>query len=435
MPVDRLREAFGLPHVDGRWSVLAAAVVDSLGSGLFLPFAVVYFLRTTPLTLVTVGAGLSIATATVIVIVPLTGLAVDRFGAVSCVVTANLLQTAGFVGYLTVRTLWELVLFALVVAAGQRLFWTGNGAFVALIAEPGERTRWFGLLRALRNGGVALGGGLAAVAAAAGSATAYRLLVVGNAASFLLAAGLMVWWYGRSPLVPAATGQAGAASPALRNRVDSVRVSGMFGYRVPLTDHPFLLLVTANFLLVLCTLVVDLLLAVYLIAILRQPAWVAGLLFTVNGILVVAAQTAVTRHTEQHRPTRVLQLSTLLWAVSFLILWALTALPALLVLPALIAAILAVTAAEIICMPILNALALALAPVEQQGRYFAIQGLTWVGPQAIAPAAFTWLLTRGSAWPWITMLAVCAVNAAILTRLRRHLCWRVPQLEQPGCHR
>lgn len=39
--------------------------------------------------------------------------------------------------------------------------------------------------------------------------------------------------------------------------------------------------------------------------------------------------------------------------------------------PAMIVAILAVTAAEIVCMPILNTLALVLAPPERQGRYGA----------------------------------------------------------------
>lgn len=105
MAVSRLRNTLGLPHVAGRRLVLAAAVIDSLGSGLFLPFAVLYFLRTSPLPLATVGAGLSAAAAGVIVLVPVAGLAVDRFGAGRCVVAANLLQATGFVGYLWVGAL------------------------------------------------------------------------------------------------------------------------------------------------------------------------------------------------------------------------------------------------------------------------------------------------------------------------------------------
>jgi MFS family permease len=421
----QLREAAGLPNVSGRRAVLAAAVIDSLGSGLFLPFAVLYFLRTTALPLATVGVGLSAGTAAVIAVVPLAGMAVDRFGAVRCVVAANLLQAAGFLGYLWVSTLWQLAVFTLLVGAGRRLFWTANGGFVALVSGPGEQTRWFALLRALRNGGLALGGALAAAGAAAGTQTAYHLLVAGNVASFVLAALLMARW-GRTA--------ASAGQPSVRTRPSgSARRHpprrGRAGYRAVLADHPFVLLVAATFVFVLCGLAIDVLLTVYVTGPLHRPAWLASLLFTVNGLLVVTAQTAITRSTERYPRTRMLHLSTALWAAAFLLLWALTVAPAGAVVPGLLAALLAFTAAEIVCMPILNSLALALAPAEQRGRYFAVQGLTWVGPQAIAPAAFTWLLAHGTAWPWITLITACAVSTGLLARLRRAL---PASIDQPG---
>ena len=113
-----------------------------------------------------------------------------------------------------------------------------------------------------------------------------------------------------------------------------------------------------------------------------------------------------------------LHVSTALWAVALLVLWVLAVAPAVAVLPGLLVAILAVTGAEIVCMPILDSLVLALAPGEQRGRYFAVQGLTWVAPQAIASAAFVWLFTHGTAWPWITLIAACTANTGVLTRLR-----------------
>jgi MFS family permease len=413
-----LRTALGLPNVTGRHAALAAAVIDALGSGMFLPFAVVYFLRTTALSLTTVGAGLSAGSAVVIAIVPLAGLAVDRFGPARTVVGANLLQAAGFLAYLWVATLGQLVAAAVVIAAGRRLFWTGNGALVAVLADPGERTRWFALLRALRNGGFALGGGLAAAAAAVDTADAYHALVASNAGSFALAALLMLRW---------SCTTTNHARPALTIPTEDRRTPRRgwrqsmldgFGYRAVLTNRPFLLLLATNFGFVLCGLVIDILLTVYITTALHQPAWLASLLFTLNGVLVVSAQTVLTRRIERHRPTRMLRLATGLWAVAFLLLWSAAAAPAGAVVADLIFVVLVITAAEIVCMPLLNTLALALAPAEQQGRYFAMQGLTWVGPQALAPAVFTWLLAQGTAWPWITLLAVCAITTAVLVRLR-----------------
>lgn len=395
-----MRSALGLPNVAGRRAVLVASIIDSLGSGLFVPFAVLYFVRTSSLSLTTVGAALSIASAAVIAVTPLTGQVVDRFGAKRCVVAANVLQAIGFVGYLWVDAAWQLVAFALLAAAGRRLFWTANGAFVALISAPSDRTSWFALLRALRNGGFAFGGALAAITAAVGTTNAFHLLAIGNAASFVLAGLLVGSWRATAPTERART-------PAVQRRA---------GYRGVVADRPFLLLVVASFLFVLCSLVVDVMLTIYVTGPLHRPAWLAGLLFTLNGLLVVAAQTVVTRRTGHHRPTRMLHLTTMLFVVAFLMLWALLAVPGALVVPGLLMAILAISAAQIICMPILNSLALGLAPTEQQGRYFAVQGLSWVGAQAIAPAAFTWLLTRGTGWLWLAMVAACAATTIVIAR-------------------
>lgn len=391
----------GLPNVAGRRAVLVAAVIDSIGSGLFVPFAVLYFVRTSSLSLTTVGAALSIASAAVITVTPLTGQAVDRFGAKRCVVAANALQTSGFIGYLWVDKAWQLVAFALLVAAGQRLFWTANGAFVALVSAPTDRTSWFALLRALRNGGFAFGGAVAALTAALGTTTAFHLLVIGNAASFVLAGLLVANW---TPAAP-------TDEPSIREAEHKT------GYRGVLADRPFLLLVAANFLFVLCSLVITVLLTIYVTGPLHRPAWLAGLLFTLNGLLVVTAQTVITRRTRHQRPTTMLHLTTMLFVGAFLVLWSLLAAPGALVVPGLLLAILAISAAQIICMPILNSLALGLAPPEQQGRYFAVQGLSWVGPQAIAPAMFTWLLAKGTEWLWLALLAACAVTMLVVSRL------------------
>jgi hypothetical protein len=343
-------------------------------------------------------------------LVPIAGWAVDRYGATGCVVAANALQMFGFLGYVRVSTLWQLVVFSLAVATGQRLFWTANGGFVAMVADAGEQARWFVLLRALRNGGFAVGGALAALALGLASETAYHALAVVNAASFLAAGLLTVVWSRRSPRRQAL--RVHHVRPAPRRRS---------GYRAVFTDRAFVLLVSVNFLFVLCALVLDVLLTVYVTSTLHRAAWLAGLLFTLSGVLVVATQTMVTLRTERHPPARVLQLAGALWAISFALLWALARSPTSAVLPGLITAIVCFTAAETLSMPTLNVVVVSLAPADQQGRYFAVQGLTWIGPQTIAPAAFTWLLDQGTAWPWLTLITACGLSFVLLARLHRAL--------------
>ena len=120
MPAERL----GLPKVRGRGTFLAVLLIDSLGTGLFAPFSLLYFHDALGLPLATVGLALSAASAFALPVAPPAGALVDRLGARRVVAAAQLLQGAGFVGYLVVNSAAALFLAALVVAVGQRAFWS-----------------------------------------------------------------------------------------------------------------------------------------------------------------------------------------------------------------------------------------------------------------------------------------------------------------------
>lgn len=53
-------DTLGLPNTKGRKPLIVAQVVDALGTGLFLPFAVVYFHAAKDIPLTTVGLMLSV---------------------------------------------------------------------------------------------------------------------------------------------------------------------------------------------------------------------------------------------------------------------------------------------------------------------------------------------------------------------------------------
>ncbi|MHB8395050.1 MAG: MFS transporter [Candidatus Dormibacteria bacterium] len=121
---------------------MSAMVVDSLGRGLFLPFSIVFFLRTTPLSLTAVGLALSAAGVLALPPVATFGWMVDRLGPRTVIVTGNLAQAAGFVGFLWVSNISELIVLSLLVDCGSGMFWTANPALINLAADPGERFRF-----------------------------------------------------------------------------------------------------------------------------------------------------------------------------------------------------------------------------------------------------------------------------------------------------
>lgn len=400
------RNRLGLPDLSGRHQLAGALFTDSLGDGLFVPFAVVYFLRTTGLPLSLVGLGLSVASMLALPVAPIGGILIDRFTPAAVVIGGNLLSAVAFASYLLVDRLWELIFFAFLAAAGNRFFWTGNLALVGEAFEGRERARWFAFQRAARNAGYGLGGLLAAAALGGGSGVGYRALALANAVSFLLAATLVFRWSRRTALVA-------RQKPARPPSADKSN-----GYRAALTDRPFLLLTAMNVLFVLCMMVLDVLLALYLVRVLHEPVWLSGLCFAANTVAVAVCQTTVWGLFANRRPVRVLQLSAAVWGSSFLLMWLLAALPASLAVPGVFVAIAVYTIAELIQGPVFNGLVVATAPEHLRGRYMAVYQLSWALAQAAAPGLFGWLFTANHALPWLVLAGGCACCVLILaTRL------------------
>jgi MFS family permease len=404
-----LRERFGLPNVSGRRGLVAAIIIDSLGSGLFLPFAVLFFLNTTTIALSTIGLGLTVAALLALPTAPLIGILVDRIGPKRIIVCSSLLQAAGFASYLWVDRPWQLIGGALVINVGQNMFWTGNGALVALAADPDQRARWFAMFRVLRNAGIGLGALLAATLTLGGPA-GYHSLVIGNAASFLVAAALTAAWRPATrPAAPAPS--APTADPGPRGR----------GYRAVLTDRPFALLILINSLFVLCTLVLTVVLSVYVTRVLHQGPWAASALFALATIMVVLTQTVVSRMSERRPTVRILRLAAVLWAGSFALLWGVMLVPSRAVIPALFVAVTVYTAAEVVYSPAMSVLVLSVSPPSSRGRYFGVHQLSWSIPSALAPAVFTALLAWNPHWLWVALILVCLLIVAALGRLARLL--------------
>ena len=386
----------------GQRPLLFALVVDGAGSGLFRPFAVLYFLHTTAIPLPTIGVCLTAASLLALATPPAVGPLIDRFGPRALVVVGNLLSAAAFAAYLRVECVWELVAAAFVAGVGQSTCWTALVSLVGVVAPAPERARWFALQSAFRNAGYGLGGLSGAILVGLGRVWAYPLLAGVNAASFLAVAAMIGSW--RATLsAPAGTGDGDAKEPA--RYADVVR------------DRRLLLINCTNILLVICMNVLSVLTVVYLTDVLHQSAWVGGVMFTLNTVVVVAAQTAVTKRTSGHRRSRTVQAAAAVWALAFACLWLLNAAPARLVVPGAVVAVCALTLAEMLYAPTINALAVDMAPAHVSGRYLAAYQLSWGIGGAVAPGLLVWLLSSGAQSPWPVLIAFCGTAALFVGKL------------------
>ncbi|WP_042425439.1 MFS transporter [Streptacidiphilus anmyonensis] len=407
-PRPGLGDRLGLPDLRGSGRFVAANLIDSLGNGMMMSFVVVYFARTTRLSLLEVGAALSLGQLLAMAAPALIGPLVDRYGARRVVVAGNLVSAAGFGSYLVARAPWQIVLATLVVQAGANAYWTSSSALVVLAAKDGERPRWFAFLRALRNIGAGTGGVGAALAVSIASSAGLRAVVAGNAVTFLLAAFLIGTWRPRRKPT-----EGSAASRADAPKTD-------LGYLTVLRDRSYLRLVLVNLVFVLTAMMPTVLLAVYVTGYLRSAAWLVGVLVVINSALVAALQTVSTRWTARCRPSTLLVLGTLLNAVAFVAFALLVGLPGWAVVAGAVLAMIVFTAAEILRTSPIGELSVAMASEQALGRYLAVFQFSWTIGGAAAPLLFTSLLSYGPCWPWIFLALISVLVVPMASGLDRN---------------
>lgn len=386
----------GFPSVGEHRRFVTAIAVDALGSGVFMPLSMLYFLAVTPLTLLEVGTAISVASFLALPAGPVIGAVVDRLGAKRVLLAGNALQAIGFVAYLFADSFASVLLWTIVVTLGRTAFWGSYGNIVTAISRPGEREKWFGFLGALRNVGFAVGGLASGAALAVGTDRAFGVVVAINAATYALALVLLL-------AVPDAHPAAGRALPGT--------------WATVLADRPYRLLMVAQMGYSLPMMILNFALPVYVVEVLGLPGWLVGVIFTVNCLLVGLGQGLVVTALTGRVRYRVLLATQALFAASYLVFLGSGRLPVSAAVVVMVLGGMVYTLAELAGGPVLAALSAEAAPDHLRGRYLSLIQLAWNGSSTIAPVLFAWLLGRGEAPLWWVMLGVAAVSALVAARL------------------
>ena len=385
-----LRERLGLPRIGTARPFALAMIIDAVGSGLFLPFSLLYFHHAGGLSLTEAGLGLTIAMLIAVPTPLAAGVLVDRVGPQTVSVATNATRAAGFLGYLLVHDLAALVAVALLVSVSDRLFWVAQPTLIGEFAASGSRDRWFGLTVALRAAGLGIGGLLAGLAVSSLGIVGYHALTVANAVSFTLAALLIARL--RTPKRAVVAASSAQESPK--------------GFRAILVDRAFCWIVASNLVFGIARAMILVGFPVYAIQVLGAPAWLIGLLYAAYTALLAVAQTSLVRRLERHRRTRALMFGALLWAGSFVFLAVAPLLPREAIVAYLSAVMVPYTVAVMVHAGVIDALVVEAAPDTLRGRYVAAFHLSWAAANAVAPGLFTIMLAWYTGLPWIVLAAL-----------------------------
>ncbi|TCO24957.1 MFS transporter [Kribbella steppae] len=392
--------SLGLPNIRGRLPLLAGLAIDSFGGGCAGPLLLLYFVRVAEIPLGTAGTLLTVATLFSIAAPAGVGVVIDRVGPRTLVVGSQFAQGLAFTGFFFGRSLWLLFLCALLTTFGQRVFWSSIFSLLSDVADEGDRDRWFGLGGMMQAGGFGLGALAAGVVLAAGGDAPFLIAMALNAVTFFLAGVLLLRLH---PSHHKREVQDTGPAPLLRK------------------DKPFLVLIGANTMLALCTMLIGVGLPVYVADALPAPAWLVGVLLAGVSVVLATGQTLVVRHTERRRRTNVMIVAGITWAVWGVLMASLLHIPTALVVPGLILATMVFAFADVLHAATSNALAAAVAPVVGHGKYLSYWQYSFTFAAVLAPAFFAQLFEVRHEFPWLALSALAILAAAIIFALDRTL--------------
>jgi MFS family permease len=272
---DRLRGY--IPDRGAGRALALVTFIDSIGTGLFLAGAAIFFVRSIGLTPAQVGLGLSAGGAVGFATTVPIGVLGDRLGPRRLLVVFQLWRAACLVALVFVSGVVSFTVVAALMAIAETATPSLTQAVVASAVDGDSRVRNMAILRSTRNVGFSVGALLAAPLIAAGSAAAFGAIVSGDALSFAVAALILA----RVPLTRvAAVGRRAGFLTVLASFRDW-RYAGLASLNSVLTLHMTLLVFGIPLWLIHAT---------------SAPAGLVAVLMVVNTVMAVVLQVPFSKH-------------------------------------------------------------------------------------------------------------------------------------------
>lgn len=393
--------------IGNRNALLFALGVDNLGAGLFLPLTLVYVTQVVGLSLTTAAVVVTAGTVAGLAVPPVAGRLVDRVGPRAIVITAQVLQAGGSLGYLVAP--WfvtggaaVVAVAALLQAAGQQGFYSALFSLVADVHGDGPQDRPFTLVTMVRSAAFATGtlttGAVLGLAGPGGF-----IAVIGADIGCLLLAAVVL-----------TIGVGCGSGPPQPPRPQNTNPAGVLGNR------PYLGLIAVTMLLMLSSDVFLVGMPVYVLQFLHGPVWLPGILLTVVTVSTSVAGAAALRLTRRLTRPDAMRL-----AAGLTVAWCALSAGAVVVPTGAVTAYLVAVAVMVAITGLVlggraNALAEAAAPRATRGRHLAAFQYAFTVAGVIAPA-LTALFTVATWLPWLVVASAAALAGLILPSVAARL--------------
>jgi len=385
--------------------MLSIVVLEFLGTGLVLPFHVVYLHEVRDFSLSDVGLLLGLPPLMGLLVVGPGGSAIDRLGArrIQLGVLAFLLVGNVLLAFATTRPVAAVALSINGIAFGMS--WPAWQSVVASVIPTHLRQRYFGVNFTLLNLGIGIGGVIGGFFVDVGDVRTFQTIYLADAVSYVPALLLLL-----GPLRHVAGKVEVTASDA----------AAPMGYLAVLRSPAMATLTVLSF---VSSFVGYSQLNAGMPAFARGVGEVStrglGLAFGANTLVIVLLQLVVLQRIEGRRRTRVIAVMSVVWSLSWLCLGLSGLVPGTLGATLLVAGCAAIFAlGETLLQPTIPALVNDLAPDHLRGRYNALSSGAFQLAAVIAPPAAGFLIGHALGDVYIGLLVVGCLVCGFLAIVR-----------------
>ena len=385
--------------------LLSVVVVEFIGTGLVLPFHVVYLHEVRGIDLGHVGLLLGLPPLVGFLIVGPGGSAIDRLGALRILIAALVLQVVSNTLLAFAATEWAAA-FALVLSgAAFGVTWPGFQTLIATVVPAELRQRYFGVNFTLLNLGIGIGGIVGGMLVDVERLVTFQTIYLADAVSYLPGLFLLT-----VPLRHV------AGRPEHPHGKEPVRVGYLEVARRPAVA-PLLLLSFVSSYVGYSQLNAGM--PAFARAVGEVSTQGLGLAFAANTLVIVVLQLVVLQRIEGRRRTRVIAVMGVVWAGSWLLLGATGLVSGTWGATLLVAACASVFAfGETLLQPTIPALVNELAPDHLRGRYNALSSGTFQLAAIVAPPIAGIMVDHDLGALYIASLVVGCLLCGVISVVR-----------------
>ena len=379
--------------------MLVGILFSAIGNGLVLPYMFLFVHNILGFSTLTAGVLLSYGALSALVVSPIWGSLVDRYGARPVLMFSLVVSAISYASLSLVNTLFQLFFVFTFCCIGQSGMWPAQGAINTFLTPEHLRERIYGAQFAVLNLGIGIGGLLSSTWVKLDNARTFEILFIGDGISYLLYLSAVIFL--------------GKVENKSIGALDS-KPSEDSGWSTVLADRIFRKVWLISLFAIFCGYAqLEVGFAAFSTSEAglqpRDLAWA----FAANTFLIATCQLWVTKKLINYSRKFAISAAVLFWALA----WAALGLSGIKFISPLFWAIACqfiFGIGEMIWSPILPSIVNQLAPDHLRGRYNSASAATWQVGQIAGPAFAGLMLGWKVPWLWISLLITALVFISIV---------------------